>query len=241
MSHQSLKDLTDVTGSPSDGQILKYNSGAWGPADESGGGSSGAEYLEIYEEGDSLSKGTFACLVGGGTLLHNSISSSDAYRKDSAPSGIQFDSKYDSSDFDSLFFFHKSATSKYLLECDYMVKHANTSDHVWNCHLGGEVSTSSLGVGFGAYTNQTAAYRKLHSVNDVHTSNGSFSIAAGAYQRLVFKHIYTVNLSNSTQAVTFGPNLFIGDSSPYLRLAGHMSATSGLDVVYRHVKVTKIA
>ena len=240
MSHQSLEDLVNVTGTPADNKILKYSSGSWSPADESGGGSSGAEYLEIYEEGDSLSLGTFACLVGGGTLLHNSISSSDAYRKDSAPSGIQFDSKYNSSDFDDLYFFHNSSSSKYLMECDYMVKHASTSDHAWNCHLGGERSNSSVGVGMGAYTGQTASYRKLHSVNDIHISNGAFSIPAGAYQRLVFKHEYSVALQ-SHEAVTFGPNLFRGDAGSFLRLAGHQSATSGLDVVYRHVKVTKIA
>ena len=40
MSHQSLKDLVDVTGAPTDGQVLKYtaSSTSWEPADESGGG-----------------------------------------------------------------------------------------------------------------------------------------------------------------------------------------------------------
>ena len=54
MSHQSLNDLTDVTGSPTDGQILKYtaSSSSWGPAAESGGGGASKPDVTAIASGD---------------------------------------------------------------------------------------------------------------------------------------------------------------------------------------------
>ena len=47
-----LNDLSNVSGSPSDGQVLKYNSSAWAPASESSG--SAIEYI-FYGHGESES------------------------------------------------------------------------------------------------------------------------------------------------------------------------------------------
>ena len=78
MSHQSLNDLTNVSGSPTDGQILKYtaSSSSWGPATESGGGSSGPEYLEIWQEathGNYLTRPAWMSNAPSGSIVNLSL------------------------------------------------------------------------------------------------------------------------------------------------------------------------
>ena len=128
MSHQSLEDLVNVSGAPADGKILKYNSGAWGPADESGGGSSGAEYIEIFEKGDTASLGGYCLYTGGASkVIHNSIPSASVYKRADAPTSINYTSDWQTSTYDNIFWIANSATDKYVIEITLLLNHSNSS------------------------------------------------------------------------------------------------------------------
>ena len=134
MSHQSLNDLTNVSGSPTDGQILKYtaSSSSWGPATESGGGSSGPEYLEIWQEathGNYLTRATWATEAPSGTIVHNSMPAGVCFTRANAPVGVTYSTERQNTDYDNILWFRHSSTDTYLLEVDYLIKHEDTSEY----------------------------------------------------------------------------------------------------------------
>ena len=134
MSHQSLKDLVDVTGTPSDGQVLKYtaSSTSWEPADESGGGGGGSSdtpYFEMWDFGsaDTNAQTKMAMPLHVPTsakILNNTIASNRlALVTDSHWTTCTFDSSFDNS-----YHFQRSTTYQYYIEVDYTVKLDNSAD-----------------------------------------------------------------------------------------------------------------
>ena len=209
MSHQSLEDLVNVSGSPADGKILKYNSGAWGPADESGGGSSGAEYLEIFKKGDSTSTGALLFDAGGTNteVLHNSIPVASVFKKADAPSGIGFHSNnFGQSTYDNVYFI-KQNTGNYLCEVTYLVLFSGSS-----------ISLKAMQYGYMP-SNQ---------------SDSNFN-ATGLYDEPTFGNTFTYASPNSSRAGVTGTvqwikNAFIVDSS---NISGQGSDDAFALAVYR--------
>lgn len=121
MSHQSLKDLTNVTGSPSDGQILKFTSNTWSPASEGG---DPAPCLEIWGTGSTIDgKSAHPLFVGsGGYVIQNGIAASRVSKKSSL-SSYTFNSNWD----DDTYFITPSASAKYMLIVHYFGYYASTS------------------------------------------------------------------------------------------------------------------
>ena len=205
-----------------------------------------AEYLEIYDygggaqnwsHGKDIDYAVYMTNVGGGDLVHNSISSDDAFLRTSAPSGINFHSRYNASHFDNLYFFKSSSSAKYLLEYDYIVKHNSSSTETWMQYLGTELSNNSSQSSSHFNTNPTG-YILLHTVNDQLTIDNTLNLVEGKYQRLAGSYVFTCN-NTSSEANLFGVNVFYG--SEIQRLSGHGMGSVNLTTVYRHVKVTKIA
>lgn len=263
MSHQSLKDLTDVTGSPTDGQILKYtaSSSSWGPAAESGGGSSGAEYLELYQDQRSVnSQGYYyvkqAAIFANapaGTIMHNSLPAAVAFKRANAPTGINYSTKMQSSDYDDVFWFRPNSSDKYIVELDYLVKYNSSSMQMSLMAVDYEASTSTAAAGTNNKLFQDLSHSTellLQSLNDVHTLDSSETTYidpegyAGRIQRIVLKYSYSPDGSSSSAAQVIGLMQMRGPSWSGSTLEGNFKDEDGYTRAYtirKHVKITKIA
>ena len=128
MSHQSLEDLIDFSGTSAEGKVLKYTSSStsWGPEDSSGG-AGGPTMLEIWDEGSTDAKSAHPLYVGDSAVVaHNSIAASRVAKKGDLASS--YFSGGGSAWDDDTFFILPSATAKYLLILEYMVRYGSSSD-----------------------------------------------------------------------------------------------------------------
>lgn len=128
MSHQSLENLLDFSGTSAEGKVLKYtnSSSSWGPEDGSGG-AAGPTMLEIWDEGSTDGKSAHPLYVGNSaTIVYNSIDSSRLAKKSDLDSS--YFSGGGSAWDDNTFFVLPSATAKYLLRLEYMIRYGSSSD-----------------------------------------------------------------------------------------------------------------
>ena len=242
MSHQSLKDLTDVTGSPTDGQILKYtaSSSSWGPAAESGGGSSGAEYFE------SWSYGTAGTVADGGLLLdtssptyivHNSIPAASLFKRADAPSGISYDSgTWGASAYDNMYWIGQSSTAKYLLEVELICLYNSTST---TCPIFEWARVSSNHS--TQYVQKFGRFPNL-SNNSAYTYTGTEAsyFTAGKLETFTGRILIDASLSTGANAMSLAIKEGLNASST-VYFPTSFGDTPDLAVKRRHVRLTKIA
>ena len=242
MSHQSLNDLTNVTGSPSDGQILKYQSGSssWAPADESGGGSSGAEYLEIFESGDSASLGGYCLHTGGGSkVIHNSIPSASVYKRADAPSATNFNTDWQASTYDDIFWIANSATDKYVIEITLLLNHSNSSYNAVvaqpKYQLSSNIQTAASNLTL--FVNESSVSRVLSGYNATYTG------ITGKVEEYKTRFSFDASLiSSATSAATLViPSVHDYVSGDFIKIGGYYSSGLNTTVLRRHIRLTKIA
>lgn len=242
MSHQSLEDLVNVSGSPADGKILKYNSGAWGPADESGGGSSGAEYLEIFEHGDAADMGGYLLGSGGtnASIIHNSIPQASVFKRADAPVGITYSSDYQHSSYNDVFWIAYDASAEYLVEIDMLVKYDSSSTQGVLVEWGKSISNTTYSV---------SDYGRRPNLNTDTTytfsgTNASLSGITGKIQRYVDRFVRPATDATSGTAFTLSVSV-ARDAFTYcyfpLNPTVNTTNSPNLSVYRRHIRLTKIS
>ena len=240
MSHQSLKDLVDVTGTPTDGQVLKYIAGStsWSPADESGGGGSNSiEYLEIYERGSDLEGKRNALLYAPSSQIQkNTISTSDIDAKSNISGSYTFDSWWE----DDVYFIKPSSSAKYILEARIVVRQNDSSRTLRTCKLG-YVSSSTSG-----YNNPTSGstynwtFPKIVSFTESNNNRGAVT-TAGKYTDMTI--VWTFD-AHSSEAITPVFHQTIGSSGGvggFVNTAAGAYSFSKFYTHLRHIKLTKVA
>ena len=243
MSHQSLEDLGNVSGSPANGKILKYNSGAWGPADESGGGSSGAEYFEFYQWGDSLDRGGLLLDTGGTStyIVHNSIPSANLFKKADAPTGLIFHADtFGDGTYNDVYWFAKDATDQYFVEVTLVVHYDSTTTV---CPL---LEWGYIQSNHGTPSVSRIARFPNHAAGSAVTYSGTEAtlFRTGKVETIKGKYIISASLGSHSY-MAMSPAIKNGRSNAgyvYFPCGSHVADTSSsLAIVRKHVKITKIA
>ena len=242
MSHQSLEDLVNVTGTPADNKILKYSSGSWSPSDESGGGgSSGAEYLEIFQIGDSEDMGGMLLNTSGTytEIIHNSIPTTSVCKRADA-TGIGFN-HFSHSDYDDVFWALHHASAKYLVEVDMLINYDSSSTSAQFFQYG--IAQSGHGVP-SVTVLANVPNSSVDSTYLVSTQwNQYFMGATGKIQRVCGRWWFSPSSASSTYAST--PCVDIGrDEFTYAYFpkgANWTNNNPNLSILRRHVRLTKIA
>jgi len=248
MSHQSLSDLTDVTGSPADGKILKYNSGVWGPADESGGGSSGAEYIEIFDEGDPLTTAYPALLLWfpDSSIIHNSLSSGDLVRFADISDTSGFNAAWNST-FNDVRWLKASSSDKYYVEATFWVRYSDTSfspNYLWlgTSREDYNYNTVTEDATVRVFCEEVKRFTGVVSQTLSGSSKNMITTTAGTYAKITLRFTFSP-LSSLWSA----PHLtrFIDSSATQGGMLGSAfygySFAPKLYVYNRHIKLTKIA
>jgi hypothetical protein len=246
MSHQSLKDLTDVTGSPSDGQTLKYNSGAWAPADDS----SGAQYIEFFDDSPRFDP---ASPYYPGILIWFPDS---AVTHDSIPSGeiVKFEDISDKSGFNSMWgtnhnhtrWIKASNTAKYYINVIIWVRYANSTfspNYLWlgknleNQMYNAETPESNVRV----FVEEVKRFTGVTSQN-IDGSDIDMITTAGTYAKIQMRFTYSADTAKWSY-----PQLktFIDSSASIGGILGSGTyLASGATQIYaynRYLRITKIA
>tara|TARA_Y100000310_G_scaffold286450_1_gene310605 strand:+ start:437 stop:1243 length:807 start_codon:yes stop_codon:yes gene_type:complete len=268
MSHQSLKDLVDVTGTPSDGQVLKYTAGStsWEPADESGGGSSGAEYLELYEQNhgnsnypldyddwppDAAGEGdgyrTCPIYTGGWThVYNNSLPTTSVDTKANLAGSYSFHSWFPN----DMLFIKPSASDKYILDLKYVLYTSSSTL---------KVDKATLGLAETTYTGANPTPLQSYNAGSIKTlfstTYNTIAYAGGSgwgysWDRtglIVEIEAHIPFSAHTTKVVTPSLFEFYGRSSgdipgymPQHSMWGDVN-TAKLGIYERYVRLTKIA
>ena len=257
MSHQSLKDLVDVTGTPSDGQILKYtaSSTSWGPAAESGGG--GPEYLEIWDNGTTNGKAQSAYPLfqasdgTAGHIIYNGLDSSEWGRLGTLAAGSVGGSwgNWNSrpSYLDDLIFImpHGSDPQRtYVLRAEYLISMSSTSTAGWYASYATCAATNSIQTGD---TNNLRSYWATSSTMDRKSEvyGTPTGIASPWDSSKKWAHIVheTTHVTHATKPIS--PNILYlyGGSNPnYSGFVGFTGASyQNTTMKYKRVRLTKVS
>ena len=244
MSHQSLRDLTDVSGSPENGQTLKYNSGSWAPADENG-----AQYIEFFDESERTSEQNpyspaILTWFPDSTIVHNSMPSGEIVRFEDISDTSGFNNGWGSFHND-IRWIKASATAKYYIDAVFWVRYANSTFSPNYLRLAKNLEQQA----YNAVTKESTArifveeVKRFTGVTSQSVGGSTINMittTAGTYAKIQMRFTYSADSAKWSypQLTTFvDSNAVLGGivgSATY-------SSNTKIYVYNRHLRITKIA